>query len=107
MGGLKGRDSYVYNTIKGSLISLNKLEPDSMSLFLPIVDNEQAPNFRNGTFCYFDGTFFYNNYSSLKMFDFKDENPNKIEVYNPIMKEYFKKQNRESNPVIIQLEPKD
>src|SRR5690606_21981857 len=106
IGGLNKKESYMYDIQNSNLFLLNRLEPDIMSSYLPVMDNRQQANVKAGAFNKFDGVYFYNCYSSLRMFDFRDETPHKSNIIDPILLDYFKKQSRDSNPVIVQLKPR-
>ena len=60
----------------------------------------------NKGFHLYKDDYFYTSYSSLAMFSFKEQLGDKNKVFSPQMQEYFKTQDRKSNPVIIQLKPK-
>jgi hypothetical protein len=74
---------------------------------LPVTDAGIGYEFLNTGFHLFDKSFFYTSYSSLVLFGIKEQNATKDRKYNPALTEYFKTQNKKSNPVLIQLKPKE
>ncbi|MBP8067688.1 MAG: 6-bladed beta-propeller [Pedobacter sp.] len=101
------KKSIIYNLKSGELISIQDLEPDSLSSFLPITDaSGNFHDFRNHGFHLFKDGYFYTSYSSLAMFTFKEQLSNKYDKFAPEMQDYFKNQNKKSNPILIQLKPK-
>ncbi|KLT66225.1 6-bladed beta-propeller [Pedobacter sp. BMA] len=100
------KNSLIYNLKTGDLTSIKNIEPDSLSQFLPVTDSGSYYDFANYGFHTFDNGYFYTSYSSLALFSFKDLNAGKNRTYNPVLTKYFETQNKKSNPVIIQLKPK-
>lgn len=100
------KKAFIYNLKSTELTSLADIEPDSSSQFLPITDLTSQYDFTNHGFHVVTPDYFYTSYSSLTMFTFKEQNDEKNRKYNAALTEYFKTQNRKSNPVIIQLKPK-
>jgi hypothetical protein len=100
------KKSLIYNLKSGLLTSVSDIEPDTLSQFLPVTDASTGYEFSNRGFHLFDKGYFYTSYSSLAMFSYKDLNDDKKRTYDPLLTEYFKTQNKKSNPVIIQLKPK-
>ena len=96
----------IYNLKTTEVTSLQDLQPDSLSSFLPVTDAGAFHDFASRGFLLFKDDYLYTSYSSLAMFKFKEELGNKHNSFSPLMQEYFKTQNRKSNPVIIQLKPK-
>ncbi|HEY0669813.1 MAG TPA: hypothetical protein VGD22_16645, partial [Sphingobacteriaceae bacterium] len=78
----------------------------SLSSFLPVTDAGAFYDFANKGFHLYKEGYFYTSYSSLAMFTFKEQLGDKNKKFSPEMHEYFKTQDRKSNPVIIQLKPK-
>lgn len=100
------KKAIIYNMKTTEITSLQDLQPDSLSSFLPVTDAAAFHDFANkGFHLYKDGNF-YTSYSSLAMFTFKEQLGDKNKKFSPQMQEYFKNQDRKSNPVIIQLKPK-
>ena len=100
------KKSIIYNLKTSEIISLQDLTPDSLSSFLPVTDAGAFYDFANKGFHLYKDDYFYTSYSSLAMFSFKEQLGDKNKVFSPQMQEYFKTQDRKSNPVIIQLKPK-
>lgn len=100
------KKSIIYNLKTSEITSLQDLSPDSLSSFLPVTDAGAFYDFANKGFLLYKDDYFYTCYSSLAMFSFKEQLGDKNKVFSPQMQEYFKTQDRKSNPVIIQLKPK-
>lgn len=100
------KKAFVYNLKSNALTSTGDIEPDSLSSFLPLTDAGFHLEFANNGFYQYDGKYLYTSYSSLAMFAFKAQSEGKNAKYNTLLTDYFKTQNRKSNPVIIQLKPK-
>lgn len=101
------KKAFIYNLKNNSITSISDIEPDSLSQFLPVTDAGISYEFANRGFHLFDKKYFYTSYSSLALFGVKEQNEGKNRKYDPALTEYFKTQNRRSNPVLIQLKPKD
>ncbi len=104
--GSNERKAFIYNLKNNMVTSISDIEPDSLSQFLPVTDAGVHYDFANKGFHLFDGQYFYTSYSSLALFNFKEQNEGKDRKYDPALTAYFKTQNKKSNPVIIQLKPK-
>jgi len=104
--GPSERKAFIYNLKSNAVTSISDIEPDSLSQFLPITDAGVHYDFANRGFLLFEDEHFYTSYSSLVLFNFKEQNAGKERKYDPALTEYFKTQNKKSNPVIIQLKPK-
>lgn len=96
----------IYNLKTTEITSLKDLKPDSLSSFLPVTDAGAYHDFANKGFHLYKDDNFYTSYSSLAMFSFKQQLGLKFDKFSPQMEQYFKTQDRKSNPVIIQLKPK-
>lgn len=107
LGGNKEvKNAIIYNLNTAELTSLQDLTPDSLSSFLPVTDAGAYYDFANKGFHLYKDDYFYTSYSSLAMFAFKEQLGTKNDKFSPQMTEYFRTQDRKSNPVIIQLKPK-
>lgn len=100
------KKAIIYNLKTTEITSLQDLQPDSLSSFLPVTDAGAFHDFSNKGFHLYKDNYFYTSYSSLAMFSFKEQLGDKNIKFSPQMQEYFKTQDRKSNPVIIQLKPK-
>ena len=100
---MEASNSLLYNLKSRNLISVNKYTPDEKSYFLPVF----GQSFSYESFKTNDERYLYNFISSLEMFDAKERTADKKPVYNPVLDNYFKKESRKSNPVIVQLKPKE
>ena len=92
--------SFVYDLKNNYLISLNKLDPDSLSHFLPIIGRWE------NDFKKYDGKCLYASLSSLEMFAYFEQEKAKKIKYPEQIETYFAKGTKKDNPVIIQLKPK-
>jgi len=92
--------SFVYNLKKDYLISLNRLDPDSLSYHLPIIGRWE------NDFKKYDGKYLYASLSALEMFNFYEQEKGKKNKYPLLMDLFFSKGSKKDNPVIIQLKPK-
>ena len=84
---------------------MQDLKPDSLSFYLPVTDAGAFYDFQNNGFWFSDNCL-YTSYSSLAMFNFKEQLGDKNKVFPAVLQEYFKTENKKSNPVLIQLKPK-
>jgi len=101
------KKALIYNLKTSELTSVQDLEPDSLSFFLPVTDaSGNFYDFINNGFHMYENGYFYTNYSSLAMFTFKEQSEGKTTKYPPSLETYFKTQNKKSNPIIIKLKPK-
>lgn len=101
------KKALIYNFKTSELTSVQDLEPDALSYFLPVTDaNGDFYDFINRGFQLYENGYFYTNYSSLAMFTFKEQSEGKTTKYPPSLEAYFKTQNKKSNPVLIKLKPK-
>jgi hypothetical protein len=99
MTSLMAKDRYfIYNLKTQDLISLNKVSPGVMSNYLPLLSYY-------GSIIGCDGKYIYSTVSSLDMFQAKEATTDKEPNYPPVLQEYFRTQDRKSNPVIVQLQP--
>ncbi|MGY4385865.1 hypothetical protein ACVWYN_002913 [Pedobacter sp. UYP24] len=100
------KKAFIYNLKTNELTSVADIEPDSTSQFLPVTDLASQYDFTNRGFHIVTPEYFYNSYSSLTLFTAKEQNEDKNRKYNAVLTQYFKTQNKKSNPIIIQLKPK-
>ncbi len=101
------KSSFIYDLKTGELTSIKDLEPDKLSFYLPITDAGANYDYHNyGMHLYNEG-YLYTSYSSLAMFTFKEQSIGKNPQYSAVLTDYFKTQNRKSNPVLIRLKPKN
>ncbi len=100
------KKAIIYNLKTTEMTSLQDLQPDSLSHFLPVNDAGHYYDFVNRGFLLLKDDYLYTSYSSLAMFSFKEQLGDTQKTFSPLLDEYFKTQNRKSNPVIVQLKPK-
>lgn len=97
---IRKNGSFVYDLSGDYLISLNRLDIDSFSHYLPIIgrwDND---------FKKYDGEHLYCSLSSIEMFSYYEQEKKKKHKYPIAVQEYFKKGSKKDNPVIIRIKPK-
>lgn len=104
--GSEGKNQYnfIYDTTDGKLVSFERITPDSLSSFLPIMGNGDASAIRG--VMYSNGALF-SQISSLQLFQAMTATKNKMPVYPDVLKEYFSAQSRKSNPVIVKIRMKE
>jgi hypothetical protein len=100
------RNSLIFNSKNKTLTSIKDLEPDETSMFLPVTDMGAFNDFDRSGFQLFDGTYLYTMISSLAMFSYKEQSAGKNPKYSPTLENYFKTQDRKSNPVLVKLKPR-
>jgi hypothetical protein len=96
--------NYVYDTVSHKIVSLERLTPDEATFFLPVFDYNGGLKTKGLT--YFNGVF-YSYVPSINMFEVNDKTKSKNPLYPPVLQEYFRTQNRKSNPVIVKMKPKE
>jgi hypothetical protein len=95
--------NFIYDTVSGRLVSIERLKPDALCNFLPFFNNVNLS--LNGL--QYDNKYFYTHVSSLDMFSAYATNKNRNPQYPPAIQNYFQTQNRKSNPVIVRMKLKD
>lgn len=98
------QNNFLYNFNNKRLISFERITPDQSCYYLPHFDKTE--NFHKLGLIY-NKDFFYTSISSLKMFWVRDATKSKNAPYPPVLQEYFKTQNRKSNPVMLRMKLKD
>lgn len=83
---------------------LDHIAADTSSSYLPV--NVDYPSYLLRILTT-DADSYYSGFSSLRFFAEKESGPSHGVQYNDTITKYFKTQNWKSNPVIIQLTPKD
>ena len=96
-------NGFIYNLRSGDLVSISKSTPDKQNSYLPFLGN----SFAYDGFLTEDNKYLFTQVSSLEMFQAKENTASKNPVYDPVLENYFKTENRKSNPVIVQLKPKE
>ena len=104
--GVDAKGSLIYNLSDGSLTSLADLQPDSLSQFLPITDEKLGQDFEQRNFLTFKNGNMYTAYSSLVLFNVKEQVNDKNAKYDGRLEKMFKEGNRKDNPIIVRLKPK-
>lgn len=93
--------NFIYDTLTHRLSSMERIKPDSMNSYLPLLGamaNIRGLLYRNG--------YFYSVVSSLQMFKAKETSAEENPKYPMHLEEYFKAENRKSNPVIVRMKLK-
>lgn len=91
------QQTIMYNVKNQHLFDFNKVSSDSSSYFLPL---------KSWRMDAVDDGSIYNLIPAYEMFQAKAGREDAPWDVNPILKEYFLKENRKSNPVIVQLKIK-
>jgi hypothetical protein len=94
--------NFLFDTTSNKLVSIERMLPDKSCFYLPIADNGLKISGLN-----FYRQNFYTSLSSLKMFTEMEKTKDKNPQYPSALQEYFKTQNRKSNPVIVKMKLKD
>jgi hypothetical protein len=102
MNSTSGNKSFLYNLKNNTLLAVKKLQPDQLSLYLPVTDG--AYDYYG--FHLYQGGYLYNSYSSLSMFAFKQQSEHQNIKYSSTLLKYFATQNKKSNPVLVKLKKK-
>ncbi len=105
--GSNEKKAFIYNLKSNAITSISDIEPDSLSQFLPVTDAGVHYAFSSSGFHLFHDKYFYTSYSSLLLFKFKEQSEGKNRKYDPVLTDFFKTQDKKSNPIIIQLKPKE
>jgi len=90
--------NFMFDTEKKELMSFERVVPDSLSYYLPIMDGFSSTNGMN-----LHKGHLYSSMSSLEMFRAYEGNKSKNPLYPPVLLNYFSTQTRESNPVIVKM----
>jgi len=97
---------FIFNLKTRNLISIQDIEPDILSSYLPITNLTLNPDFAFHGFHLYKNDYLYNSIPSIDMMALKTQSPNKDFQYNDVLTTYFKTQNKKSNPVLVVLKPK-
>ncbi len=96
--------NFIFDTSNHKLIALERLKTDEKSHFLPVFDPRDGLMIKG---IIYHNDFFYSYVSSLDMFSAQQKNKSRSPQYSPILQEYFRTQNRKSNPVIVRMKLKE
>ena len=94
--------NFMFDTLSKKLSSFERITPDIKSNYLPFMDgfsSTSGMNYKNG--------YVYTSVASLYMFTAYEKNKNRKPQYPPVLQQYFKTQNRKSNPVIVRMKLKE
>jgi hypothetical protein len=94
---------FIYSFKSGSLIGMDRITPDSKTSYLPFLPLYPFDD----SFLAQEGDYLYSKVSSLALFAAKEKTIDKNPSYPPVLENYFKTETRKSNPVIVQLKPKE
>lgn len=97
--------NFIYDTLSQKLVSIERISPDETTSYLPMLDKYGSRVKSEGLL--FENGYFYSDISSLQMFAAKEATKDKTPQYPPVLQEYFKTQNRKSNPVIVRMKLKE
>lgn len=98
----EGQYNFIYNSVNGNLTSIERMQSDSSSFYLPIFGQHLRVKG-----LYYNNDNIYTTVSSLQMFSAYQENITKKANYPEILQSYFKTQDRKSNPVIVRMKLKN
>ncbi|MFT4202664.1 MAG: 6-bladed beta-propeller [Chitinophagaceae bacterium] len=93
--------NFIYNIKNKKLVSMERLNPDEGTCFLPIFDKSLTVN---GIYRY--GDKFYTSISALSLFSAKTSIKDKEIIFPKSLTDFFYFNNRKSNPVIIRMKVK-
>ncbi|MGY3053235.1 hypothetical protein ACVWYG_001433 [Pedobacter sp. UYEF25] len=103
--GTDAKSALMYNLKNGDLTSIADLQPDALSQFLPITDDKLGNDFEQRNFLVFYKGNMYTSYSSLTLFNVKEQRNGKKTKYNAALTKLFKEGSINDNPIIIRLKP--
>ncbi|WP_316846454.1 6-bladed beta-propeller [Pedobacter psychrodurus] len=95
--------NFIFNTTTEKLVSLERLVGDGSNYFLPIFNERMKVEGLNE----FEKGVYYSNISSFNMFASLEATKDKKPQYPATLQDYFKTQNRKSNPVIVRMKLKE
>jgi hypothetical protein len=95
--------NFLYKIKNNFLVAFEKIYPDSSTFFLPF-STSRIISYEG---FYFNKSYLYTHISSLEMFAAQAATKGKNPQYPPVLQNYFKTQNRKSNPVIVRMKLKD
>ena len=93
--------NFIFNMVTQKLASFERMNSDTLSHYLPFIDIYSVVKGLD----YYENAF-YCPVSSLQMFTAKEATKSKNPQYPQVLQQYFKTQNRKSNPVIVKLKLK-
>lgn len=101
-GSITARN-FLYKIPNNFLVAFEKIYPDASTYFLPF-STSRIISYEG---FYFNKGYLYTHISSLEMFAAQVATKGKNPKYPPVLQNYFKTQNRKSNPVIVRMKLKD
>lgn len=96
--------NFIYDTLQHKVVALERMTPDAKSFFLPVFDPRDGLMIKG---IVYHRNNFYSYVSSLDMFAARENNKAMNPQYSPVLQEYFKTQNRKSNPVMVRMKLKE
>lgn len=93
--------NFMYDTLTKRLMAFEKIFPDSMSYYLPIMDGYSSTSGMN-----FHRGYVHASMSAFSMFQSMEKSKAKNPQYPSVLLDYFKTQNQKSNPVIVKMKLK-
>lgn len=94
--------NFMFDSKKNELMSFERIVPDTLSYYLPIMDGFSSTSGMN-----LHKGHLYSSMSSLNMFKAYEGTKSKNPSYPPVLLNYFSTQTRESNPVIVKMRLKE
>lgn len=91
--------SLLYSLTTSRLITLDRISPDDKTYQLPV------SGYMRSEILGCDGGSLYTSFPSMMMFQMKSDMGDQHPPFSKAMEEYFKTQDRKSNPVLVQLIP--
>ncbi|MFT3902995.1 MAG: 6-bladed beta-propeller [Niabella sp.] len=93
--------NFILDTVTRKLVSMERIIPDEKNWWLPFCETTiKIYGLR------YHNDWLYTNLSSLRLFTEYEKNKDKKITYPPVLQQYFKTQNRKSNPVIVKMKLK-
>ena len=97
---------FILNLKDGKVISIADIEPDALSSYLPITTLGLNPEFFFHGFHLYKEGYLYNSIPSVDMISLKLQSRRENTQYGALLDGFFKKQQKDDNPIIVILKPK-
>jgi len=92
--------NFIYDTVSHKAVAIERLTSDAATFYLPAFDPRDGLMIKG---LIYSRDNFYSYVSSLDMFNAHDATKHRNPQYPPALQQYFKTQNRKSNPVIVRM----
>ncbi|HQW15880.1 MAG TPA: 6-bladed beta-propeller [Niabella sp.] len=96
--------NFIYDTISHKAVAIERLTSDAATFYLPAFDPRDGLMIKG---LIYSRDNFYSYVSSLDMFNARNATKHRNPQYPPALQQYFKTQNRKSNPVIVRMKLKE